>query len=817
MKVKKRNGQLEELDYEKINKVLAWATEDINGVSASEVAMNANLKWEDNISTRKIHEELVATAAEMISEESPNYQYVAANLLNYYLRKEVFGVIDNLPRLYDVIKMNVDRGIYHPMFLEKYTEEEIDKIDKFVKHKRDNDFTYAGLQQLADKYLQKNRNTGELHETVQYMYVLIAMYLFIDTEDRVNEVRSFYDMISKHIISLPTPIMAGVRTLIDQFSSCTLIDIGDTMDSIVAGDSAVSKYTAMRAGIGINSRIRAVNDPIRNGEVIHTGLIPFFKKFEASVKSCQQNGIRGGSATTYVPFWHLEIEDVIRLKNNKGTEENRVRKLDYCVQLTKIFLQRFKDNENITLFSPNDVKDMYDAFGYDDDKFEKLYLEYENNPDIRKKSIPAREFMQELSHERFETGRIYIMFIDNANRYSSFEDKVWMSNLCTEINLITSPINHIDDGKIIKKDIIVYDEDKFEAYKKRHNGLYVDGNNMETLINDDEDKGFDFWDPLVHKLNDTTQYKREDFELQFGDEPAEIALCVLAAVNCGKIKDLDDLEEIMYSIVHALDKVIDLQSYPIHAAKKMLKRRSIGIGLTNFAYYLAKRGVKYNDPEALKITHEFMESFQYYAIKASVELAKKYGPCEWFHRTKYAKGILPVDNYKKTIDELVEPNYRLDWDKLREDVLKYGMRNSTLTAIMPCESSSLVTNSTNGIEPPRDKVTTKQSKARLIKMVLPELQKLKNKYTYAFDMEDNYGYLNITAIIGKFIDQGISANQYYNVNHYENGVVPLENMMREIFHFYKYGGKQLYYANTYDGKTDEFDIVTDCAGGACSI
>lgn len=772
MKVVKRNGKKEELDYEKINKVLMWATEGITGVSASEVALNAKLQLHDGITTEEIHKVLIQSANDLISEKSPNYQFVASKLANYLLRKKIFGSFVNIPHLYDLIKKNVELGVYDSLIMQKYSQEEIGKINGFIRHERDYDFAYAGIQQLIDKYLLKDRKSGQVFETPQYMYILIAMTLFVDydKEHRLSKIKSFYEDISKFKINLPTPIMAGVRTPNRQWSSCTLIDVGDSLESLAHNNTAVMYYTAKRAGIGLNmGRVRAMGDKIRGGEVIHTGVIPFLKMFESTVKSCTQNGIRGGNASIHFPFWHKEIEEIIVLKNNKGTDDNRVRKLDYSIQFCRLFYKRFVENKDISLFSPNDVQDMLYWFGLDNDKFEELYEKYENDPKIQKKTLNARDLLNMVCQERVGTGRIYIMNIDNANSHSAFLDKIWMSNLCQEINLPTKPIEHIDEDE---------------------NG------------------------------------------------PGEIALCVLSAINVGEIKEFEELEGICENTVRALDFVVEHQDYPVKAARKMLKRRSLGIGITNLAYFLAKNGVNYDSPEALPLVDELMEHIQYYCIKASIKLAKEYGPCEWFDKTKYSKGILPTDTYNSELDKLVTRPHKFDWEALRQEIKTYGMRHSTLTAMMPCESSSVVTNSTNGCEPPRSFVTTKLSKQGTIKFVLPELNKLKNKYQFAFDLNGNKGITNIYSVIQKWIDQGISANHYYDFTKYPDGNMPLSEIAKDILYFYKMGGKQIYYANTYDGKTDKFedkDSVSkensaqqsnseisyeedmSCAGGACSI
>jgi ribonucleoside-diphosphate reductase alpha chain len=827
----KRNGIKEVLDFEKINQVLAWATENIKGVNASDVAMNAQLQFYNGISTKEIHEVLIQSAVDLISEEAGNYQYVASNLLNFYLRKNVFGVDANLPRLYDVIKTNVDAGVYDSLIFEQYTEEEIDKINKIVRHERDYRFTYAGLQQLIDKYLLKDRHTNTIYETPQYMYIMIAMTLLgnYDKATRISHIRSFYNNISLFKISLPTPIMCGVRTPLRQYSSCTLIDVGDSMDSIIASDAAVTYYTAKRAGIGLNmGRIRAIGDRIRSGEVIHTGVIPFLKKLESSTRSCTQNGVRGGNSTTHFPFWHKEISEILVLKNNKGTDDNRVRKMDYSIQFSRLFYRKFVKNEQVALFSTHDVRDLYEAFYQDNDEFERLYEKYEKDNSISKKFISARDLMNSYCQERIGTGRIYLMNVDHANTHSAFLDTVYQSNLCQEINLATHPLSHIDDGKVVKMMVAVEDKNlaKYEKFKYE-NGLhnYINhpklANSLYKVVDLDE------------SVPEGVSTFVENVEQVYGEKPAEIALCVLSAINLGEIKDLSELEVICENIVRGLDFVIEHQDYPVHAAKKMLKRRSIGVGVTNLAYYLAKKDVKYDDTEALYIIDELMEHVQYYLIKASVQLAKESGACEWFNRTKYSKGILPIDTYEKNVDTLVNRPYSLDWEALRADVLEHGMRNSTLTAMMPCESSSVVTNSTNGIEPIRSLITIKKSKQGLIKMLVPEAHKLKNKYTFAFEMNGNTGMTNISAVIQKWIDQGISVNHYYDFAKYENGNIPMSIVVKDLLHFYKMGGKQIYYANTNDNKTDDFseqmkeitgnkgqedfDDGESCLSGACSI
>lgn len=750
MYVKKRKGNLEEFNIEKIHDVLFWATKDIKGVNVSDIEINAKLQVYNGIESSKIHEVLINSAADLITENTPNYQQVASNLLNFYLRKQVFGVADNMPSLFKVIEQNINYGVYDKNILNLYTREEIDTLDNYIKHNRDYMFVYAGLQQLVDKYLLKDRSSGQIYETPQYMYMLIAMILNSNVEkDRLKAVKSFYNDISTFEISLPTPIMCGVRTPSRQYSSCTLIDVGDSLPSIFHSNTAVGYYTANRAGIGLNfGRVRGVGSKIRNGEVIHTGVVPFLKMFESTTKCCTQNGVRGGSSTTHFPFWHKEIEDVLVLKNNRGTEDNRVRKMDYSIQFNRLFYKRFVENGKITLFSPHEVTDLYDAFFSDTEKFIKLYEKYERSKNIFKREVSARKLFMHYCQERVETGRIYAMNVDHCNEHSSFIDPIYMSNLCQEISLPTKPITHIDN----------------------------------------QDDG-------------------------------EIALCILSAINVGVLRKLDDLENITYNIVRALDYIIDNQYYPVNASKKMINRRSIGVGITNLAYYLAKNNLTYDDKEALTLIDELAESIQYYLLKASVRLAKERGRCEWFDRTKYSKGILPIDTYCKEVDKICDRKLTHDWEALRQDIKTHGLRNSTLTAIMPCESSSLVTNSTNGIEPPRSLVTIKKSKQGLLPQVVPEISKLKNKYTFSYGMKDNTGYINICAVLQKYFDQSISANHYYDFAKYEENNLPLSIVAKDILYSYKMGLKTLYYSNTDDGKTDDHteEESSDCEGGACKL
>jgi ribonucleoside-diphosphate reductase alpha chain len=746
-KVKKRNGSIEPLNLEKMHVMVEEACKGLAGVSASQVEIQSGIQFYDGITTGEIQEILIRSASDLIDLDHPNYQYVAARLLLFSVRKQIYGRIHDHPKLIDHVKINVDKGVYDSEILSLYSEEEFAKLEGFIDHERDYIFTYAGLRQVVDKYLVQDRSTGELYESPQFMYLLISAFIFskYPKETRLDYVKKYYDAISKHKINIPTPIMAGVRTPIRQFASCVLVDIDDTLDSIFSSDMAIGKYVAQRAGIGINAgRIRGINAKIRGGEVQHTGVVPFLKKFEATVRCCTQNGIRGGSATVHFPIWHQEIEDILVLKNNKGTEDNRVRKLDYSIQLSALFYQRFIDNEQVTLFSPHDVPGLYDSFGTE--SFDELYVKYENDKSVPRKTIGAQELFLDLLKERAETGRIYLMNIDHCNTHSSFTDKIEMSNLCQEITLPTKPIQHIDD------------------------------------------------------------------------ETGEIALCILSAINIGKIRDISDFELLCDLSVRSLDELIDFQQYPVRAAEIATKaRRSLGIGFIGLAHYLAKQGVKYEDPDAWKMIHDLTEAFQYNLIKATVQLAKEKGACEYSNNTKYSHGILPIDTYKKDVDELVPNNLNCDWELLREEVKEYGVRNSTLSAQMPSESSSVVCNATNGIEPPRGYLSVKKSKKGPLKQIVPSYGTLKNNYTLLWDMPSNTGYINIVAVMQKFFDQAISGNWSYNPQHYEGSEVPTSVMAQDLLTTYKYGWKTSYYQNTYDIKTDEVEEMPQIANEQCKL
>jgi len=755
IKVTKRNGKQESIDMEKIHRVVQWASQDLDGVSVSQVEINAQLAFFDGIKTEDIHETIIKSAADLISTETPDYQYLAARLAIFHLRKKAFQQFTP-PSLLDQITKYTELGIYDKDILAKYSKDEINEFDAHINHWRDMSFSYAAVKQLEGKYLVQNRVSGEVYESPQFLYILIGMCLFqeYDKSERMDIVKRFYDATSTFKISLPTPIMAGVRTPTRQFSSCVLIEADDDLDSISAASGAIVKYVSQRAGIGINGgRIRSIGSPIRGGEATHTGCIPFFKHFHTAVKSCSQGGVRGGAATLFYPLWHLEVEELLVLKNNTGTDENRIRHLDYGVQFNGLMYQRFLADADITLFSPHDVPGLYDSFFADQDEFKTLYEKYEQDESIRKRSIKARELFAKFMQERANTGRIYLQNVDHCNTHGAFDPAlapVRQSNLCMEITLPTKPL----------------------------------------------------------------------FSVQ--DENGEIALCTLSAVNLGALESLDELEGITEIIVRSLDSLLDYQDYPIKSAEIASKnRRTLGIGVTNLAYYLAKNGKKYSDGSGNRLIHDTFEALQYYSLKASNKLAKELGACPLFPETQYAKGIMPIDSYKKDVDAFCSPELKLDWVSLRAEIVKTGLRNSTLTALMPCESSSQISNSTNGIEPPRGYVAVKQSKDGILKQIVPDYENLKSQYELLWDIKDNEGYLQLCAIMQKFIDQSISTNTHYDPSQFDGNRVPMKLFLMDLLKAYKYGIKTLYYHTTRDGATDEQNNSKpsddDCADGVCKL
>ena len=734
IQVIKRDGSKEELDIEKMHKVVMWATEGITGVSASEVELKSHIQFYTGIKTGDIQETLIKSAADLISEETPNYQYVAGRLINYHLRKQVYGDYTPWPLL-KLVEHNVESGFYDRGLLEAYDADEWEKLDSYIKHERDETFTYVAMEQWRGKYLVQNRVTGEMFETPQMAYMLIAATLFqaYPKDTRLKWVHDYYDAVSNFDVSLPTPVMAGVRTPQKQFSSCVLIETDDSLDSINATTASIVKYVSQRAGIGIGAgRIRALGAPIRKGDAYHTGVTPFYKLFQSATRSCSQGGVRNGAATLYYPIWHYEIEDLLVLKNNKGTEDNRVRQMDYGVQFNKLMYERLITNGDITVFSPHDVPEMYEAFFNDQDKFKELYERAERNTKLRKKTYKAADLFSRFMQERKDTGRIYLQNVDHANTHSPFDEKiapVKMSNLCAEIDLPTVPLNDVND------------------------------------------------------------------------EDGRIALCTLSAINWGNVKSPHDFEKMCKLAVRGLDALLSYQGYPIKAARKATEEfRPLGIGIINFAYFLAKNDVSYSDPEALPLVDEYAEAWSYYLIKASADLAEEQGACTRWNDLKSAQGRLPIDTYKQDVDELVKHQERMPWKELREQIKRTGQRNATLMALMPAETSAQISNATNGIEPPRSFVSIKGSKHGHLKQVVPEYRRLKNRYELLWDQTTPEGYIKLCSVLQKYIDQGISVNTSYNPQHYDDEKIPMSSMLQHLLMCYKYGLKQLYYFNTYDGQ-----------------
>ncbi|KQN48023.1 MULTISPECIES: class 1a ribonucleoside-diphosphate reductase subunit alpha [Rahnella] len=754
--VTKRDGRTERINLDKIHRVIDWAAEGLQNVSVSQVELRSHIQFYDGIKTADIHETIIKAAADLISKDAPDYQYLAARLAIFHLRKKAYGQFEP-PKLIDQVTRMVEMGKYDKHLLEDYTAEEFEQMDSFIDHWRDMNFSYAAVKQLEGKYLAQNRVSGDIYESAQFLYILVAACLFsgYPRETRLDYIKRFYDAISTFKISLPTPIMSGVRTPTRQFSSCVLIECGDSLDSINATSSAIVKYVSQRAGIGINAgRIRALGSPIRGGEAFHTGCIPFYKHFQTAVKSCSQGGVRGGAATLFYPMWHLEVESLLVLKNNRGVEGNRVRHMDYGVQINKLMYQRLVKGGDITLFSPSDVPGLYDAFFADQDEFERLYEKYEQDASIRKQKVKAVELFSLMMQERASTGRIYIQHVDHCNTHSPFDPAiapVRQSNLCLEIALPTKPLDDVND------------------------------------------------------------------------ENGEIALCTLSAFNLGAIESLDDLEELAVLAVRALDALLDYQDYPIKAAKRgAMGRRTLGIGVINYAYYLAKNGVRYSDGSANNLTHRTFEAIQYYLLKASNELAKEQGACQWFNETTYSQGVMPVDTYKKDLDAICSEPLHLNWDKLREDIKTHGLRNSTLSALMPSETSSQISNATNGIEPPRGHISIKASKDGILRQVVPEYERLKDQYELLWDMPNNDGYLQLVGVMQKFIDQAISSNTNYDPSRFPNSKVPMKQLLKDLLTAYKFGVKTLYYQNTRDGADDvqedmKAEVADDCESGACKI
>lgn len=731
--VQKRDGRFEPFQLDKIHRVLEWATEGVTGVSISEIELRANIQLYDGIPAYNIHDLLIKSASELISEDTPNYQYVAARLVSYKLRKEVYGRFEP-HHILEIINKNISLGYYNPQLLEQYDIDEINKIESFISHDRDNLFSYVGMEQLRSKYLIKDRQTNRPFETPQVAYILISMTLFMseNKDVRLKYVKEFYDLLSTHAISLPTPIMADCRTVEKQYSSCTLIECADSLDSINGTATAIVNYASKKAGIGIGAgAIRAIGDLVGPAKrTVHTGIIPYLKYFVGALKSCAQGAVRGASATICLPIWHREFESLIVLRNNKGLPENRIRNMDYCFQLNKLFYERLITDSHISFFSPKDVPGLYESFYADQSKFKSLYEAAENDVSISRVTLPAIEVFTKLATERKDTGRIYIMNVDHANSHGSFIPElapIRMTNLCVEVTLPTKPVD-------------------------------------------------------VTRPSD-----------------GEIALCTLGAINWGQIKSPEDFERPCKILVRALDNLLSYQKYMHEAAfTATMARRPLGIGIINLANFLAQRDLKY-DKKALKTIDEYAEAWSYYLIEASVELAEERGACPLSNETKYHFGILPIDTYKKTVDDLVKPVERMRWEFLRDRLAMSGIRNSTLMAGMPAETSAQIPNATNGVEPPRALVSFKQSKDGVSAQVVPGVHHLKNKYDLLWDQETPEGYLSVMAVLQKYMDQSISSNTSYDPKHFPKGEIPMSQLIGDIMYAYRYGLKTLYYNNTNDG------------------
>jgi len=757
IKVKKRNGSLEQLDIEKIHKVVTWACEGLNDVSISEVELKANIEFYDGISTQDIHDTLVKSAHDLITEHNTNYQYVAGRLLSFSMRKDAWGG-PNPPKLKDFVKAQVENKFYTEELAQLYSDADFDKMETWLDHERDLEMSYIGVKEYRGKYAIRNRALASKSatETPQFTFIMIAATQFMNypVETRLEYVRRAYKQYSEYWLSQPTPIMGGMRTPLKQFSSCVLIEVEDSLDSINAGNNAIVDYISARAGIGLAcGAIRAENDIVRNGEVVHTGMIPFLKLFEAAVKSCSQGGIRGGSATVWLPIWHKDVEDFLVLKNNKGTHDNRVRKVDYGFQFNKMLHRRFLEGKSVSLFSPAAVPGLLDAFYADENEFIRLYEEAERNG-VPCNTITANDIYSIYACERGETGRLYYQDVDNVNNQGSFIRDVApikMSNLCAEINQHTKPVKLNGDGLI--------------------------------------------------------------------------ALCTLAAFNMGLFtgnlaRDEKKIAETAEIAVRSLDALLTYQDYKHPAAKRHTDLyRPLGVGVINYAYFLAKNRVKYGESRALELTNIYFEMMSFHLLKASVQLAKEFGRVPGFDDLQYSRGLIPqIDLYNRNIDELVNTKLRMDWESLRDDIKTYGVRNATLMALMPSETSSKVSNATNGIEPPRGIVVVKGNKDNHSKQVIPD-PRLKNHFTYAWKSPTiNMNIIKTASVMQRWVDQGISVNTYYNLAHYPDGV-PIEQIFEEILMFSYYGGKQIYYHNVEDQSSEILNEEDDdsCVDGACKI
>ena len=734
--VVKRNGQQEPLTIEKWQAQVAKVCKGIADVSQSMVEIKAQLHFYDGITTKEIDGITLRAIVDLIDVESnpdvghTNYQYVAGKQRLSMLRKDVYGSYE-VPHLYEIVKRNVAVGLYTPELLEWYTQDDWNRMNDMLDHEKDESYSYAAIEQLIEKYLVRNRATKEIYETPQIRYIIAAATVFHKEEPntaRMRYIKEYYTAASDGLFTLATPVLAGLGTPTKQFSSCVLIRSDDNLDSIFASGEMMAKYAAKRAGIGLEvGRIRPLGSPIRGGEVMHTGMIPFLKKWFGDLRSCSQGGIRNASATVFYPIWHYQFDDLIVLKNNQGTDETRVRFMDYGVVLSAFFWRRFKNKENITFFDPNEVLDLYEAFYKDTALFEELYTKYEKKTSLRKKVMAAEDvFKGGILKERTDTGRIYLVFIDNVQNQGPFDPEyhtIYQSNLCCEILLPTKSFQRLDD------------------------------------------------------------------------EEGRISLCTLGSMNWGAFRNPEDMRRASKLLLRSLNNILDYQDFlSIQSKLSNDEICPIGIGITNLAYWHAKRGMKYGTPEALAEVKSWTEHQAFYLTEATVELAKERGACLHSEKTRYGQGIFPWELRAAGVNELTNFAPELDWETLREQMKQYGVRNATVMAVAPVESSSVVINSTNGIEMPMSLITVKESKAGSLIQVAPEYNKLKAKYQLMWDQKDCIEYLKTAAVIAAYTDQSLSSNTFYNPAHFPDRKVPTTLIAKNLMLFHKWGGKTLYYS-----------------------
>jgi len=734
--VLKRDGTREPLSLEKWQTQIAKVCKGTADVSQSMIEIKAQLHFFDGITTQEIDGITLRACVDLIDVESNpdvghvNYQYVAGKQRVSMLRKDVYGTYQP-PHLYEIVKRNVEVGLYTPELLEWYTEEDWNRMNDMLDHSKDEQYSYAAIEQLIEKYLVRNRSTGKVYETPQVRYMVAAATVFHREEPnsaRMRYIKEYYNAASDGLFTLATPVLAGLGTPTKQFSSCVLIRSDDDLDSIFASGEMMAKYASKRAGIGLEiGRLRPLGSPIRGGEIMHTGMVPFLKKWFGDLRSCSQGGIRNASATVFYPIWHHQFDDLIVLKNNQGTDETRVRHMDYGVVLSAFFWRRFKNKEDITFFDPNEVPDLYEAFYSDTQLFEELYVKYEKKPGLRKKTMSAEEvFKGGILKERTDTGRIYLVFIDNVMKQGPFDPEyhtIYQSNLCCEILLPTKSFKRLDD------------------------------------------------------------------------EEGRIALCTLGSINWGAFRNPEDMRRACRILHRSLNNILDYQDFlSIQSELSNEEIRPLGIGVTNLAYWHAKRGLLYGETDALAEVKSWSEHQAYYLTEATVELARERGACRDSHKTRYGQGVFPWELRAPGVNDLTDFAPELDWETLRTNMKQYGVRNATQMAIAPVESSSVVINSTNGIEMPMSLISTKESKAGSFTQVVPEYHKLKNRYQLMWDQTDCEGYLKTAAVLQAYVDQSISTNTFYNPAHFADKKIPTTLIARNIMNFLYWGGKTFYYS-----------------------